>query len=346
MRPLSAGQKQLLFDYCIGLTSESETAQAEALVSSNEQAAQVRDSLRLALDPLESVEIEPCPDELFERTIDRLNEAASSRHRLEELLADEESRGPVMKVRFWHNLSEMAAVAAVIMLVAGVLIPSLSYARHRYWRQRCGIQLGNIFQGIQRYVSDHDGMLPAFANKPGESWWKVGCPGEEPCSSTRPMWRLVTLRYIDDPGYFVCPGRSQGRALRFDVAEAQDYNDFPSRKYITYSPRIPCLESPETCLLGSQPLMSDRSPVFEDLPSYMSREIRLRLDDRLLSANSRNHGGFGQTILFGDGHSTFLKIRIVGASQDDIFTLREMSHGSEVKGCEWPSCETDVFFAP
>jgi hypothetical protein len=33
MSPLNNEQKQLLFDYCIGLTSQKETAEAEALIS-------------------------------------------------------------------------------------------------------------------------------------------------------------------------------------------------------------------------------------------------------------------------------------------------------------------------
>jgi hypothetical protein len=38
--------------------------------------------------------------------------------------------------------------------------------------------------------------------------------------------------------------------------------------------------------------------------------------------------------------------RHTNISLDDIFTLQEMHPGSEIQGCEVPSCETDAFLAP
>ena len=42
MNPLNNEQKELLFDYCIGLTSQTETDEAEALISSNQEAAEIQ----------------------------------------------------------------------------------------------------------------------------------------------------------------------------------------------------------------------------------------------------------------------------------------------------------------
>ncbi|UCG48920.1 MAG: hypothetical protein JSU94_03885 [Phycisphaerales bacterium] len=346
MNPLGPEQKQLLFDYCLGLTTKKETARAEALVFSHKQATQIQMKLRTALAPLESVEVEPCPDALAERTIERLCELAdSSHHRLEQLLAAEETRKSTVKIGFWRNIGEMAAVAAAIILIAGVLLPSLGMTRQRYWLKRCQSQQASIFDGMNRYISEHDGALPTVPAKAGGPWWNIGCPDNESCSSARPLWLLVRLGYVKHSD-FVCPGGSQGRALKFDISEVQKYNDFPGRKYVLYSPRIHCPKSQKNCMTAGQPLMADRSPIFEDLPSDLSREIKLRLDEKLLTVNSRNHAGRGQNIVFGDGHVKFVKIRVLGPEQDDIFTLRMMSTGFEIKGCERPDCDTDFFFAP
>jgi hypothetical protein len=88
MSPLKDRQKQLLFDYCIGLTSEKQTAEAEDLISSNDEAAEIQSKLKAALTPLDSIKPATCPDDLAQRTILRLNNLArSSQIQLEQLLA-------------------------------------------------------------------------------------------------------------------------------------------------------------------------------------------------------------------------------------------------------------------
>ena len=95
MSSIGNDQKQLLFDYSLGLTSQSESAQAESLISSNEEAADIYRHLQALLAPLESLDLEPCPDELAERTIARLVGCANSGHEgLNELLADDLKHPP------------------------------------------------------------------------------------------------------------------------------------------------------------------------------------------------------------------------------------------------------------
>jgi hypothetical protein len=104
MSSASDDQKQLLFDYSLSLTSQSDSAHAQALVSSNKEAAEFYRSLQAALAPLGALEPEPCPDDLAQRTISRLTNLANSAHRgLEELLATEQSRPVTIKVGFWRN---------------------------------------------------------------------------------------------------------------------------------------------------------------------------------------------------------------------------------------------------
>jgi type II secretory pathway pseudopilin PulG len=341
MSSLNNEQKQLLFDYAVGLTSEQESAEAKALIASNEQASQIHSCLKAALEPLDSLEFEPCPDDLVEGTIWRANSLANSGHLgLEHLLADEQKQAVTAKASLWRNFGELAAVAAVILLIAGVLFPWMTYARQKSRQHRCEMQLGSIFQGLSNYVSDHDGKQPMVAMSAGAPWWKVGYQGKENCSNTRHIWLLVKGRYVE-PVNFVCPGRTQDQALQFDSCNMQNYNDFPDRRYITYSIRIRCPNSPST--FGTEPIMADSNPIFDDVKADDSDEIKLRLTERLFNINSGNHNRRGQNVLFGDGSVKFTGRRI-GA--DDIFTLQQMRPGSEVKGCELPSCETDAFLAP
>ncbi len=343
MSSINNKQKQLLFDYCVGLTSQEQTAEAEALISSNQEAAEIHSRLQATLAPLESVEFEPCPDGLVERTVRQVsNLADSGRHRLEQLLVSEQTQKVTTKAAFWRNLSEMAAVAAAVILVTAVLVPTLSFARQKYRQQRCRMQLGSIFQGLSNYISDHDGQPPAVASAAGAPWWKVGCQDKENCSNTRHIWLLVKGGYVDSVN-FVCPGRSRRQTPRLKSFQVQNYNDFPGREYITYSFRIRCRMREDGRLLCRKVLMADLSPLFEKLPDDYTKSLRLRLDKKLLTINSNNHKRRGQNVLFGDGRVEFLKTRHTGISKDDIFTLQDTDI---YQGCEVPSRETDFFLAP
>lgn len=66
MKQLKKRQKELLFDYCIGIISEKETAKFEELISSNKEATDIHRKLKEALAPLESIRPESCPNVLAE----------------------------------------------------------------------------------------------------------------------------------------------------------------------------------------------------------------------------------------------------------------------------------------
>jgi hypothetical protein len=342
MSPLNNQQKQLLFDYCIGLTSEEQNAEVQSLISSNKAAAEVHAKLKSALEPLNALEPETCPDDLAERTILRIhNLARSSQLQLQQLLASEQERKVTFRNPFWRNVGKMVAAAAVVLIALGTFQTSSNFARQRYYQNRCQAQLGNVFRGLGDYVADNDGKLPVVAATAGAPWWMVGRPGQENFSNTRCMWLLVKSGYVD-PADFVCPGRRQKLLMRFKLLQVKNFNDFPSRQHITYSIRI-CCKEPTMEMLAQKVLMADLSPLFEDLPPDFSKPLKIRVDEGLLSHNSINHNYRGQNILVGDGSSRFLRKRHFGITKDDIFTLQNILN---YDGTERPSCETDNFLAP
>jgi hypothetical protein len=343
MTQLSNQQKELLFDYCSGLSSKEQAAEAKRLISSNAEAAEIHSKLKTTLTPLESLRSESCPEDLAESTISRLNNLArSSQLRLQQLLEAEESQTVSAKSRLWWNLGRTVAAAAVIVFVAGVLIAPLNFARQKSWRHQCQMQLSRIFNGISQYSSDHDGALPAVATTAGDPWWKVGYPGKQNHSNTRHIWLLVKGRYVK-PADFLCPGNKRSRAIRFDTSEANNYNDFPGRKYVTYSFRIMPDKGEKKNPGGRKVLIADLNPLFEKLPENYSGQFQLKLDKSLLTINSINHNRRGQNILLGDGGCKFIKKRHTDISTDDIFTLQNTD---VYQGVEVPACEADAFLAP
>jgi len=343
MNPLNNEQKELLFDYCIGLTSQKETDEAEALISSNQKAAEIHQKLRTAIEPLGSLEPESCPDELVESTISRVqNHIESSQQQLRELLATEQTKKATIKIGDWRNMSQKAAVAAVIIFSIGILFPMLKSLNQRSSRQRCKVQLGSVFQGLRNYISDYDDQRPAVASIAGAPWWKLGDQGGENHSNTRNVYLLSKGGYVDVEN-FVCPACKGEVPLKLNDSQIKRLKDFPSRRYVTYSFQINCRKIANGKLLCRKVIMADMNPLFEDLPEDLPEQFRLQLTRSLLNLNSINHNRRGQNVLFGDGHIEFLKDRFIGFSEDDIYTLQDTD---VYQGCEVPSCETDFFLAP
>ena len=344
MIPLNSEQKQFIFDYCFGLTSQEQNVEAEALISSNEQASIIHSKIKATLEPLNSLEPESCPDSLVERTVFRLNSLAnSSQDRLQELLASEQNKKFTPKGWLLAGFGRRLATAAVLMIAGSLLITTFravsGYARHHSLRQQCQMQQSSIFQGLHNYISEHDGQHPAVASSAGDPWWKVGDQGNENHSNTRRVYLLVKEGYVK-PADFVCPACEYGETIQMTSSQLSKFKDFPSRRYVTYSFQISCRETRNGELLCRNVIMADWNPLFEEL-SDNSKQLNLRLTKKLLTLNSINHNRRGQNVLFGDGRVEFLKTRFIGT--DDIFTLQDTD---VYQGCEAPSCETDFFLAP
>ena len=347
MNPLNNEQKELLFDYCIGLTSQKETDEAEALISSNQEAAEIHQKLRVAIEPLGSLEPGTCPDELVENTISRVqNLADSGQLQLRQLLASEQSRNVGIQNWSWKGLGKRLAIAAVFMVTGSILFTSFKavtgYAREKSRQQRCQMQMGSIYQGLGNYISDYDDKAPAVASIAGAPWWKLGDQGGENHSNDRHIYLLPKYDYVDIEN-FVCPGCKGEVPLKLTDSQIKRLKDFPSRRYVTYSFQINCRRTANGKLLCRKVVMADVNPLFENLPEDLPKQFRLQLTRALLTLNSINHNRRGQNVLFGDGHIEFLKSRFTDISEDDIYTLQDTD---VYQGCEVPSCETDFFLAP
>ena len=350
MTPLTKDQKELIFDYCMGLATDEHKTEAERLVESNPSASQLYEKLKLAFCPLDSIKsADECPDDLVESTISRLNNLArSSSPRLEQLLAAEQTRPSTAKIGFWRSMGSRLATAALFIVVGGTAITVYNtldmYADGKAIEYQCQMQMSGIYDGMNLYANDNDNKLPAVAVSQGAPWWRIGYQGRENYSNTRHLWLLRKQGYVaaDD---FICPGSKQKPAVRFSRSQIRNFNDFPSRNYISYSFRIPRSRSATKLLSSHKPLLSDLSPLFDAPPGCGcdSNSFNLSLNKKLTTSNSINHNRRGQNVLSGDGSIRFNCNRRTGLFEDDIFTLQNVS---EYKGVEVPECETDTFLAP
>lgn len=343
MKQLNRDELELIFDYCLGVADAEKVAQAKDLISSNPEASDFSSKVKIYIGPLDEWTVEPCPDVLVEKTMAYVNQAAQrSQAKLGHLLEVEEARTPRFRSTIWINLGRRLAMAAAFIIVGSIVLSTMRYMRYQAWKAQCQAQLAGIASGISNYSADHEGKLPAVAMSAGSPWWKVGDTGSENVSNTRHIWLLPKGGYVS-PNEFLCPGASRGEIQPVTAGQTQSLPDFPNRKYISYSFRLICEQSPSVSSLGRKLIISDMNPLFESLPTDFGQPLKLRMDDRLLKLNSRNHQRGGQNVLFSDSSVQFVKTRRVGINDDDIFTLR----GTDLyEGCEMPTCEADDFMAP
>jgi prepilin-type processing-associated H-X9-DG protein len=123
----------------------------------------------------------------------------------------------------------------------------------------------------------------------------------------------------------------------------QNYSDFPTREYVTYSFQIRSNKPGEANPQGRELLAGDSNPLFEQLPNDYSKSLNIEPNIDSLTLNSLDHKNRGQNVLFYDGSAEFTKSRQIGPSADDIYTLQDTD---TYKGVEVPSRETDAFLAP
>jgi hypothetical protein len=337
-------QKKLVFDYCMRQSSKEDCDQVEHIIDENAEAGHFCQCLQSILNLLDSTVEEACPEELAERTLDRLKQAKQSNQGNQKaVISAEQAPQQTIKVDFWRQFTQIAAVAAIVLFLASVSIPSLKMAREKYYLSRCQSQFNNIYQGLVSYTADYE-RGPTINTVSGAPWWKVGYQGVENYSNTRAVWLLPRHGYVK-PNQFVCPARPKTQRIDYSTVDPSKLYDFPGRAYIDYSSRV-CCENQRQAPSGKMVLMADMNPLSEKIPTDHSKSLKIRLDESILNPNSINHGRRGQNVLLYDGSVGFNKTRYMSTSEDDIFSLVNMTYGSEISGCELPSSDKDAFLAP
>ncbi|MCD4831113.1 MAG: hypothetical protein K8R02_04805 [Anaerohalosphaeraceae bacterium] len=352
MITLTKEQKDIILDYYFGCAPDDEAAQARSLVSSHQGAAEFLDKLDGSLSPLAHLGDEDahiCPEHLVGATLEKLDfeDTTSASERLGELLDVEKQKPVTTSMGFWRRAFEMAAIAAMVIFVSGLFVPVTRHMRAQAWKTACSLNLSKIANGITSYASDNNNQLPTVATSPGEAWWKVGSETKNNQSNTRHLWLLVQRGYLR-PEVFVCPGSTGGKLARLNGATLKNYRDFPNKRYISYSFKLICDPTKASLPQRSVVLMADSNPIFSnslgDAANCDKSEFTpVKLCERLMKINSRNHYKKGQNVMFSDGAVLFLKRRTVADGHDDIFTVK----GLDVyRGIEVPSSETDIFLVP
>lgn len=356
MNSLTNEEKDIILDFYFRCGSDERITAARDMIASDPRAADLYASLESTLCQLDHVKYEPCPDNLAAITVARLNLAASAERAYAATAASQESSLieasrpsiPQERSRKWRtNISDMVAVAAVLLAVFSLAFPSLGKIRQVAWRNGCESRLNTVGAGMISYGNDNDGTLPyaSTSAEQGSPWWKIGEQGPKNHSNTRHIWLLVKDDYVPAKN-FVCPGRKDSRAVDTQKAQISKFMDFPSRQAISFSFIYMCDERAKRSHNPADVIMSDLNPVFESVfaqPAAYDKDDfgKIFVSDLLLEMMSTSHAGKGQNVLLRNGSISFIKERIVDG--DDIFTIKDTEFYS---GKEAPCDNDDIFLIP
>jgi len=240
------------------------------------------------------------------------------------------------------TLVELLVVIGIIALLISILLPSLNRAREQANKVKCAANLTSIYKSMYLYSNDNKGNFPRTTYKVGTAasgsydTASTGGTSVDPFITTtdndvvRAIFLIIRTQDITSE-VFGCPsanaekdtyGTAAGAAavnkLSFSKKENLNYsfsNPYPGKAAADGGYKWNNSLSSEFCMAG------DMNPGVT-APNY---DVTAPGDANSASsimkkANSPNHNGAGQNLMYGDGHVQFESNPFNGAKRDCVYT--------------------------
>jgi prepilin-type N-terminal cleavage/methylation domain-containing protein/prepilin-type processing-associated H-X9-DG protein len=248
------------------------------------------------------------------------------------------------------TLLEILAVIFIIAIVTAILLPTMNRTHEPANRVKCGSNLRQIGQAILLYANENKGNYPRVMYSPGSApVWGTGVtapnaftdanrPADNDVSAA--MFLLIRTQDITAE-VFVCPvqnpnlnpekddfGGGNNTALKrsnfTDWRKNLSYsfsNPYPDKAAVENGYKLNATTDAEFAVAADlNPGLGDKYDVTFPTEISSSRDMQ--------TANSRNHQGQGQNVLYGDGHAEFQQNPFCGTKRDNIYTVSGSTDGS------------------
>jgi prepilin-type processing-associated H-X9-DG protein len=252
------------------------------------------------------------------------------------------------------TIVEFLVLVAILALLVSVFIPYLAKTREAERRVRCTRNLQNFAYLLQEYAK-RETNTTGFATLPSVIYDAQGHPnsytaftGPDDPNPFRPgsavaandvtasLFLLMRLGYISygreiGLSMYVCPSSDDEADRLTDAAghavTAAQRSNFRSPRNLSYGYCSPFSSAPGFKMNGdwlapTSAVMADKGPGGADVTALDQDAPALEFR----RANSRNHGGAGQNVLYGDGHVAFERTPYCGyyesksGPRDNIYT--------------------------
>jgi type II secretory pathway pseudopilin PulG len=248
------------------------------------------------------------------------------------------------------TLVQLLVLIGIIALLIGILLPTMQRLRYRDGSTRCASNLRQIGQAILLYSNDNRGAYPRTTYVAGPQvipTWGTGAAssnpfaldGPAPNDVTAALYLLIRTQDIRLET-FVCPSTDQS-AWDFGGGQntALNWSNFSDvKRQLSYSFQNRYHSEAVDAAMRTRFKLSDyihaEYAIAADLnPGCAPGTVNVMTVTTTSSArdmklaNSLNHAGEGQNVLYDDGHVSFEQNPFVGIQRDNIFTTKLASTG-------------------
>jgi prepilin-type processing-associated H-X9-DG protein len=255
------------------------------------------------------------------------------------------------------TLVELLVVIGIIALLIAILLPSLNRARETANRVKCATNLRQIGQTMLLYAGENKGHYPRTYYTPGapltdaaSPFLQLGAGAASPFGGTKGFVGVnnvtaaifLLMRTQDvTPEVFICPsspavrdnfgGGSNSAQSRSNFTKLPDNlsysiaNPYPDQSTADAGYRYTTASGAEFAL-GADINPGKQGGYDVTAPNLNSAAAQMR------QANSGNHAGQGENVLYGDGHVNFVFDPFCGVQRDNVYTVSGSTDGSNPTG--------------
>jgi type II secretory pathway pseudopilin PulG len=243
---------------------------------------------------------------------------------------------------------ELLVVVIIVLLLLSIFVPFIRKSRETEHRGRCQANMWALGLALAKYSAANGGSFPRVVydarNVPSGYFAYTGPFASSPFAGdgrvsandvTASLWLLVRGGYAT-ADVFVCPSTGDYPDTLTDgggkSAQPGNRSNFRSARNLSYSYAAPFSSAPgfkwdANLLPKDMVILADMNPgryggYDVTGPAYNDRPLALA------RANSRNHGGAGQSVLYADNHVEFKQSPYcgygyykTGSVGDNIFTV-------------------------